>query len=104
MDRREFLRRALSLAPAALIVVPAITYFLPPRGGWIVGVGDGSATSFDWATALNADMIARFKEAMARMQADVMIFGTGALRFEGDGIRHVPLEQLRWLETYALEH
>lgn len=36
MDRRTFLRRALSLAPAAIIVPPAVSYFLPPRGGWIV--------------------------------------------------------------------
>lgn len=34
MDRRQFLRAALSLAPAAIILPPAVKYFLPPPGGW----------------------------------------------------------------------
>ena len=34
LSRRRFLRAALSLAPAAIIVPPAVRYFLAPRGGW----------------------------------------------------------------------
>lgn len=36
MDRREFLRRAMSLAPALVVVPTAVSYFLPPKGGWTV--------------------------------------------------------------------
>lgn len=34
MDRREFLRRALSLAAPVIVLPAAAKIFLPPRGGW----------------------------------------------------------------------
>lgn len=110
MDRRQFLRAALSLAPALVVVPPAVSYFLAPRGGWPAWqrysgygfVGWGERHNRMTATECLERMKAKFAELAANpplvmwgdhvveASFDLSTFGSSVLRVTPGAVLRVP--------------
>ena len=107
MDRREFLRRALSLAPVA-IVLPSVTrvFFLPPRGGWPTSRYWELSGEQLWWKPYNDLVEGKLAKAinpalMGDLAGDLQAFGTAILRTVPGAIHRVPPHEWHRLEIDA---
>ena len=110
MNRREFLRRALSLAPALIVVPPVVKYFLPPPGGW------ARFSGYDFVLWGETTLEAVFDRHMGRIMRDayehamhrafnppliaddLMTFGTAVARVVPGAVHRVPPHEWHTLE------